>query len=498
MRRFHHRRLAFMSRRRFQPAIAAPKAWLIAGFLLCALPVGLAAALLTPPGQVQDETAQLVRAAGLLHGAVFADKRFAYDPWLHDFAWEAGVEAPVQIVKVTTGPFSRAADGHPVMHEADIAAIAAQARPKRLHLHNRFFFYIPNTALYFPASYIPAALGLAAGALLAHGAPAALLCARLADLAAYLALGGLALAIAAYGEPLLLAVLLLPFSLFLAGSVNQDGLLIALAVLATAGLTRPETAWRRLALAALTVLAAAKPPYLPLLALAALPGPADWRRRAAEALAAALLVAGIAAYNGAALTVPFDYVVPGTETGAFYHPGPLYTGDPHAWFDTTSAPDNAAALRAHPLALLTVPWATLAGMGPAVWAQLIGKFGNDPPPLANWFVALWALALVAATLGGWLGRGGRCRPQGLAAALLGVAAVWLVICGLYVGSTHVGVLAAEGFRPRYLLPVLPLLALMSPATAGWPRAAGIFAVLAMGVVGLAYVPARLVFGFYLW
>jgi hypothetical protein len=482
----------------------AGKPALILTFLLCALPVGLIAAVATPPGQVQDETAHLIRAAGLLHGAVFAERRFAYDPWLHDFGWEAGVTAPVQIVKVTMGPFGHTADGRPVERAQDVAVLAAERMPPRLHLGVRFFFYIPNTAVYFPATYVPAALGLLAGAVLRHGAPLALLCARLADLIAYMALGGTALTIAAAGEPLLLAVLILPFSLFLAGSVNQDGMLIALGVFAVAALTRGETGWRRAALAALTVLAAAKPPYLPLLALTALPVRGqDWRRPAAEAVAAMALVAAIAAYNSAAVSVPFDYVIPGTATGAFYHPGPLYTGDPRAWFDTTSAADNAAALLAHPAALVSVPWRTLASWGPDEWAQMIGKFGNNPPPLAGWFVNLWVAGLLAATATSWLAAGGWPRWQGAVAVLLGAAALWLAMLGLYVSSTHVGMSMVEGFRPRYFLPVLPVLALAWPAGHRWAggdgcRAAGTAAVLALGVIGLGYVPAQMMLGFYLW
>jgi hypothetical protein len=468
--------------------------WLVLGFMLCALPVGLIAAVASPPGTVQDEAAQLVRAAALLHGQVFAQRRFAYDPARRAFAWEAGVEAPVQIAKVVLHPFGLA-DGRMVARAVDMAAIAAQARPRRLHLGVRFFFYCPNTALYFPLTYVPAALGLLAGAVLAHGAPAALLCARLACLAMYLAMGALALGIAAYGEAVLLAVLLLPFSLYLAGSVNQDGMLVGLAVLGVAAVTRGGR-WRWLGLAALSVLAAGKPTYLPLIGLAALPlRGAGWPMRAAASAAAALLVAGLAAYTAATVAVAFDF--PSTAGGGlFYHPGPLYAGDRLAWFDTSSAPDNLRALLAHPAALLSLPWRTLAGFGWPEFGQLIGRFGTAPPPLAGWFVAMWGVTLVVALAGGWGGR--RAGRIGLAAVALAALALWLTLLGLYLSNTPVGMLQVEGFRPRYLLPLLPVLALLRPTAPGTARVLGLATVLAMGVFDLGYVPATMLLDAYSW
>jgi hypothetical protein len=134
---------------------------------------------------------------------------------------------------------------------------------------------------------------------------------------------------------------------------------------------------------------------------------------------------------------------------------------------------------------------------------MIGKFGNNPPPLAGWFVNLWVAGLLAATATSWLAAGGWPRWQGAVAVLLGAAALWLAMLGLYVSSTHVGMSMVEGFRPRYFLPVLPVLALAWPVGHRWAggdgcRASGTAAVLALGVIGLGYVPAQMMLGFYLW
>ena len=69
--------------------------------------------------------------------------------------------------------------------------------------------------------------------------------ARLCMLAAFLVLGGVALYVAAYGEALLFCVLLMPMTLSLAGSLNQDGILIGLACLSAAAMTRDfAIAWK--------------------------------------------------------------------------------------------------------------------------------------------------------------------------------------------------------------------------------------------------------------
>jgi hypothetical protein len=46
------------------------KSAVMALFLLCALPVTVFTALITPPGQSPDEETHFARALGLLHGAV--------------------------------------------------------------------------------------------------------------------------------------------------------------------------------------------------------------------------------------------------------------------------------------------------------------------------------------------------------------------------------------------------------------------------------------------
>jgi uncharacterized membrane protein len=89
----------------------------------------------------------------------------------------------------------------------------------------------PNTAMYFPATYLPAAFGLGVGNLARASPFVTFILARLGMLVAFLLIASLALRQAAFGQALLMGIRLLPTVLFVAGSVNQDGVLVAMLAL---------------------------------------------------------------------------------------------------------------------------------------------------------------------------------------------------------------------------------------------------------------------------
>jgi hypothetical protein len=447
--------------------MVAAKRWLVLAFLAVAAPVGLTAAVLMPSSQVPDEATHTARAAGLLRGAVLANRVWTTDPAMGDYAWEAGVKASVPLVRMaltnTTQP-----------------PLTGRKRLKPLNLKLVFFWHLPNTAMYFPAAYVPAALGMALVAALHGSAPIGFVAARLGALAAYLALGSAALALAVYGEGLLLAVLLLPTPLLLAGSVNQDGVLIALTCFAVAALTRNGAGWRRAGLAGLVLLVLAKPPYALLLGLYALtPGAEAWRARAAALLAGFAAVGVWVALTAALVIVPFEYYPPGSAQVAFYHPGPLYPGNPAAWFFQMDPAAQLAGLAAHPLAAISVVLRTLAAWRPAMFFELIGRYGPLALPVSAWLGAAWALALAVSLAGG------RPSRQGLAAGLLILGSFWAVMLSLYIDNTPVGAVTVEGVFARYVLPLAPCLILVFPGPA---RTWAVAAVLAVGLFDAAYFP----------
>jgi hypothetical protein len=461
-------------------------------FVVCALPSCLAMAMVTPPGQVPDEPAHMARAAGLLHGAVLGVRK------------PVAGGAETSGVKVDSGLFA-AAFGHVTML-GDRAVVTAQDYDDTRNEpsdHRRVFASIPNTATYFPLAYVPASLGLAAG-LAAHASPFVCMTAgRVVAAMAFLALGSGALWIAAYGEALILTVLLLPMTLFLAGSLNEDGVLIGLACLGAAALTRDvarQPRFRLLALAALAAMLASKPPYLPMLALGLLPLRAAgiWRRAGQVAVAALPVLAWVA-------VIIMFVVVPFGRPA--YHPGPLYGGNPAALFTATNSAANLNSLMAHPALFVDLPVRTLGLWGWQLYHEVIGVLGLLALDFPDRYYHAWSIALVAALLGLVF----RAGPTETAAARVSLAdaafaacvvvfTCWLVIISFYLSWTAVGMSYIDGVQGRYALVVLPFLVAAAPAwRRGWavPAIIPCLPALALGIYDVGYLPTKLTWFFYI-
>ena len=223
-------------------------------------------AALTPLGRVADEPAHALRAASLLHGQ-----------WI-------GRRAPV----IMPGGAERVMAGL----DADGALLGVQGgsdRPKLLQDHadwsraqvwagTRRFHEAANVAVYMPVFYAPAAVGMGVARAAGAGPFGATYAARMVNVACFAALGLAALLLARRGHALLFCTLTLPMTLSLAGSVNQDGLIIGSSALAAALLSRGAASappgWAYWAAAVLLAcIVAVKPPYAPLLAGLLLPLP---------------------------------------------------------------------------------------------------------------------------------------------------------------------------------------------------------------------------------
>jgi hypothetical protein len=466
---------------------------LVALFLFCALPAGMLMALLTPPGQVPDEPNHVARAAGLLHGEVLIIHRFHINP-------QTGLPRFGPAAKVDTG-LMEAALGHTTM-SGDVHKVFLSDLWIMSHTppdHTPRYVGIPNTATYFPTAYLPAALGLGLG-MAAHLVPFyCFLLARLFMLAAFLALGAAAIAVAEYGAALLLAILMLPMTLFLAGSISEDGILIAAACLTAALFTADplEHPGRRIAgLLVLVLVLACKPPYAPLLGLALLPlfGPGLWRRAGIAVVAAlpVLLWLGLVLHFTA---VPFSKPP--------YTPGPLWTGDPKTIFDSTNAGANLHILLADPVRLFTLPWHTFTAIYTEELHEMICALGLMQVRFGEAYYWLWDAALLlplaalaVATRGPVL----RSVATALYVLLLLAAALWAVELSMYLNWSQVGAYYVEGFQGRYLLLLLPFLILALPPGRGAFRLPAIIPalpVVALGIVDLAILPMKLVTFFYL-
>ena len=457
-------------------------------FLACALPVLVLTALLTPPGQSPDEPAHLIRANALLHGAFMPVRKPGTDPDTGKPIQQVGVKIDSGLLTADFGKATQI-DGRPVVTTAD-------ARETRLTqwTHQRIFASIPNTATYFPLAYLPASIGLGVGRLLGASPFVCIILARLANAAAYLAAGAATLVLAAYGRALFLAVLL-PMSLFLGGTLNQDGLLIALTCLACAVLTRGTPGGRKLGFAVFLVVLLAKPPYLPLLGLFALPlaRPGFWRR-AGEVILVSLPVLVWAAIIVLFITVPFGKPP--------YHPGPLFSGA-NVLMDRTNAAANLHILLADKVRFLTLPLHTLALWGGDKLKEMVGILGLLQITFPQWFYGLWWGAVGIALLGGIVSP--RPKPLPLPIALLNGAVVlavinltaWLIMISFYLSWTNVGMDFIDGLQGRYALLLVPFLPFAIPALGGWlPEWVAALPVLLLGGFDIGYVPLKILSFYY--
>ncbi|HUM08624.1 MAG TPA: DUF2142 domain-containing protein [Acidocella sp.] len=470
------------------------KSAVMALFLLCALPVTVLTALITPPGQSPDEPAHIVRAAGLLHGAVLGVRKMGVNPYTGEPEMLSGVKVKQALLHAAFGPTTQI-DGHPVVTADDFLAMRSQPpRPQRQFAH------IPNTITYFPLTYVPATLGLALGLLVAGGKPfVCIILARFGMLLAYLALGLLALRIAAYGEALLLTVLLMPMSLFLAGTVNQDGMMIGLACLAGAALTRGTQDMRRFGLVVLVVMLLAKPPYLPLLGVFLLPLFVPgffWRLRdVVLAMLPVLLWAGLIA---ALVVVPFDK--------PSYHPGPLFTGDRSVLIDHTDPAANLHILLAQPLRFFSLPWDTLRQCAEIELDEMIGVLGLLQILMPLGYYVLWCIAGGVALAGllfsgrPGLTSGGTQAVNFIWTTLLLAANFWLLFVMFYLNWSNVGRDVVDGVQGRYFLPLLPFLLFAIPSLrprAKLPPLLPALPVALLGLYDIGYIPMRLLYTYYL-
>lgn len=473
---------------------------LAALFVAVALPTCVMLALLTPLGQVADEPAHVLRAASLLHGQWIG--RRGLDPTVGDkIQLRAGLDVDQALLGVLNGP------DRPKLTQEDADRASAQ------HWAGfRYFYPIASVAIYMPAFYVPAALGLGVARLAGAGPFAASYVARLSNVACFVGLGLAALLLARRGHALMFCTLMFPETVSLAASVNQDGLIIGASVLAAALLTRsgvplaarpglPRNAAFWVAALLLACITTTKPPYAPLLALLLLPLPPvhEWLRLRRPLLLRAgiivvLLLPGLLWGWFAVARVATPFPKPP------YEPGPLWLGLRPALFDETNAAAQLSILLAEPLRFLSIPWMTIIH-DPGLLRSAVGVLGALNVLLPETLYTLWYTAVPAALLCDLVAPRTGTRHGGLADLALGAAAAAACVLGIYLSQylswTVVGNATVQGPSGRYMLPVLPFLALSLPVfglRGGERWRAGLAAVPAVAALaGIAVLPPVIVY-----
>jgi hypothetical protein len=421
--------------------------WLPLLFLLCALPTGLGVVMLTPIGEAPDESQHIARADGLLYGDIIGHKEGAY---------AAGVTMNIGIFSIANAEIYSTLPAKPLP-----AAVHAQARA--IPWTKATLFCSTQMVQYFPAFYLPGAAGLLAGQLAGMRPLYTVFLARAAMLLSFLVMGAAALHLARFGRPFLFCVLSLPLTIFLGACMNEDGQLIAAAVLAIALLTRagPRLDWRWLfALLLLTLIACSKAPYIGLIGACLVPLTWETFRRRVGMVAVAAMLPLV--WMGLMLHLSFSpYPRPA------YHPGPLWPGSRDIWLKAVSVQDNLAVLRAHPAQVILLPLNSAWSHWAFIWPRMIGAIGWSQLPISQWQYTGWLVALAVAALGTAAGEQGGWRPldAGLILFLMFSAFIGIEL-SMYLSFTDVGAPSIEGVNGRYFLLFLPFIVVALPRLGG--------------------------------
>lgn len=419
--------------------------------LVVGLVGGLLLAFVTPPFQVPDEPAHFLHIYQLATGARLERRADG----------QLGVEMPASLKALVDLSLAELV-GHPDRKLPPGLLGAAWRMP--LAPESSAFVASSNVIPYTPIPYLPAAGAVGLGRLAGMRPLALLYLARLANLAAALALVWLAVRRAPILRWLFALLALTPMAIFERSSASADALTDALALLLVSlvlgfAVPAPTTTLaaraagvgghdqgqsrRALSLVAVAVLlACAKPVYFLLGGLAFL---VPWSRLGSRRRAAAV-------WGGAGIAMAVGVGVSFAVARAFSTDRPLPAG--------------------------AAPWAQLAGVMHAplhflklaagdyyhqLWFYLIsfvGVFGWLDTPLGIEAVVAWlALLVLAAVTGGEPGVVFAAWQRALAAA---VAAATLLALSLsqYVVWTPLAAPYIQGVQGRYFLPVVPILAVL--------------------------------------
>jgi uncharacterized membrane protein len=397
-------------------------------------------AVAMPPLQGPDEPRHVMRAWQIGHGGMIGER-------LKENIAGGWVDPVILDLVSDVQPWIEA----PAASPAPLVIARAAKMTWGAPLMRRSF---PDTAIYPPLFYLPAAAAIRTGEAMGLPVVPTLMLARIAQGVATVGLGSLALALAGSTAPWLFVLLTLPMTLSLAGTCSPDGLTIATAALAAALLGRiacgggEEEAGRRhmLATLALAAVAMTRPPYLLLGLLLLLPPELSRRRRWASFGLVAFCTLGWFAF--ARIHAAVEYGLPG------------------------------ASVHGQAIFLLQAPWR----LGPILihtWSEQAGNLLDSAigilgwlnmPLSADYIAAAEAMLVLGAVLAarGVSGPGlpqaapgpaRRCAAFALAAIGLSCLALGITV---YLVWTPVGLDRVQGLQGRYFLPIAAFAPLLFP------------------------------------
>ncbi|MCX7376833.1 MAG: DUF2142 domain-containing protein [Alphaproteobacteria bacterium] len=306
----------------------------------------------------------------------------------------------------------------------------------------------PNTAVYPPTLYAPAALGIYVGKTMDWTVLRTLRLSRLINGIISVTVASIAIALAGSVAPILFVWLSLPMVFTQMAAVTQDGPLFAFAALAVALLCRPlcdaqPLSRMRFAGACLCIIlfAMGRPPYVTAALMLLLPNGISWRIRATG----------------------FAVVITSVLSWIFFAQMTAVVV-----FRADIRPDEIIDPILHAKIILTQPWMFIALMSltlwyfwGGLWEQAVGVLSWLDVPLPRWFYVIAILALVIgsalssrSSVANRIGPSVACTV--IITAIIGLFAVQFMVW-TPIGANHV-----HGVQGRYFTPIFMFSSFMIP------------------------------------
>lgn len=414
------------------PALAArAQRWLTPGslFLGLGLLFGVTWSTLTPPFQAPDEHVHFCRAWQLAAGDLLPERMDGVQ----------GGTLPVSIIE-TIEQVNPGLRFHSRDQRQD-PGLLRRFLQRPLEPEQTRFYPFPSSALYPPAAYLPHVAGILLGRLIGASPLVMMYLGRWCALALWLVLIRFALRLMPAGRWLLLAIALMPMSLFLGGAFNPDAVTNGLAFLSLAFLlalaSRPgPVSGRELTLFALILLvfALAKPGFALFALLWFLLPRSKWPSARRHVLTGLLLLAA-----GYGISLGWNALVASD----------LNWNAPFANY-----PEQRRLLVHDPMLFLQAALASLWTFKGFYLRSHLGQLGSLDVVLP-WMVLLPVLLVILAAAvleKGWL----LSRWQKLVLLLLFLGTLFQSLLALYLTASPAGGPHCVGFQGRYLIPVAPM------------------------------------------
>ncbi|MBI3262283.1 MAG: DUF2142 domain-containing protein [Acidobacteria bacterium] len=412
-------------------------------FLSLVATFGLAVLAVNPPFQAPDEHHHFFRAFQLSEGQVLGQRQ----------GNSAGGPLPVAVVAI-------AADtGEMAFHyerKMTRAIFSKKLSPAFVDWSTvpRMWGHFPGMVVRPPTGYLPQAVAIGVGKLARVGPLGLLYLARLCAFVVCAWLGWVALRRLPVYRWSCMLLLLVPMSLYLMGSVAEDGLLIGSAFLLAAMVgqltigarQRPTWGDRMLLLALALLLATVKIVYLPLACLALVLTLARLRGRDRVIFGLGfLMVCVLPAWAWWARAVPDLYVPTRSDI-------PL---DPMA---------QLTHVLGDPLGFLSLVVQSIRVNASDIYRWFVGTLGWGDTPMPEWFYHVFGWSFLACVAVESTGAGAlRWRERAIVLGAV-VAAVVLIFGAQYANWNAPGSRGTiDGVQGRYFLPVAPFAVLSVPA-----------------------------------